>query len=413
MHFRRCTARGLSDRAPDAAPVAEYSRHDQQNHGFCGGVLDIGTAGQIRSRSRDCVANCWPRHKIVNKVRCLRGVWGCLPTGVPLGWWRCAADRIAAGRSRRLFLSSELPGREREAIRATARAAVAAGRRRSFRCRAPSRREGAEKLMVVDPRRAHHRRDRLQRRGSRSRCTRDIVGARSPGHRDLRHRSAHHREIRRRRLCALARDRAAAGAEPARRDRAHPDHRRLYRPGRVAGRSLSKYRDFFSYYAAKITAERPINVKTLERYLLLAGDLPGPEVQEQPEGLGDQTGRRDAGGRGGGEAGRLFRPRRQSRHQGTRPDSSISTASDLNNLGRMHESWTISYAGTFQFTELQYWMLSYRQVLTSEGLTLFVNDSSAAASRAPRSCSSWNTRRAATCSKAASAIRSSAAARSN
>ena len=38
---------------------------------------------------------------------------------------------------------------------------------------------------------------------------------------------------------------------------------------------LAKYRDFFSDYAAKITAERPINVKTLERYLLLASDLPG------------------------------------------------------------------------------------------------------------------------------------------
>src|SRR5262245_46458979 len=39
--------------------------------------------------------------------------------------------------------------------------------------------------------------------------------------------------------------------------------------------ALAKYRDFFSYYAAQITAQRPINVKTLERYLLLASDLPG------------------------------------------------------------------------------------------------------------------------------------------
>src|SRR5262249_49626792 len=39
--------------------------------------------------------------------------------------------------------------------------------------------------------------------------------------------------------------------------------------------SLSRFRDFFSEYAAKITAERPLNVKTLERYLLLASDLPG------------------------------------------------------------------------------------------------------------------------------------------
>ncbi len=38
---------------------------------------------------------------------------------------------------------------------------------------------------------------------------------------------------------------------------------------------LSAYRDFFSYYASRISAERPVNIRTIERYLLLAGDLPG------------------------------------------------------------------------------------------------------------------------------------------
>ena len=38
---------------------------------------------------------------------------------------------------------------------------------------------------------------------------------------------------------------------------------------------LARYRDFFSDYAARITAERPVNIKTIERYLLLANDLPG------------------------------------------------------------------------------------------------------------------------------------------
>jgi hemolysin activation/secretion protein len=38
---------------------------------------------------------------------------------------------------------------------------------------------------------------------------------------------------------------------------------------------LSRYHDFFTDYAAKITAHRPVNVRTIERYLLLAGDLPG------------------------------------------------------------------------------------------------------------------------------------------
>src|SRR6185437_1733379 len=38
---------------------------------------------------------------------------------------------------------------------------------------------------------------------------------------------------------------------------------------------LHRYRDFFTAYAAKITAARPVNIRTIERYLLLAGDLPG------------------------------------------------------------------------------------------------------------------------------------------
>ena len=38
---------------------------------------------------------------------------------------------------------------------------------------------------------------------------------------------------------------------------------------------LARYRDFFSDYAAKITADRPVNIRTIERYLLLANDLPG------------------------------------------------------------------------------------------------------------------------------------------
>jgi hemolysin activation/secretion protein len=37
---------------------------------------------------------------------------------------------------------------------------------------------------------------------------------------------------------------------------------------------LSRYHDFFTDYAAKITAQRPANIRTIERYLLLAGDLP-------------------------------------------------------------------------------------------------------------------------------------------
>lgn len=40
-----------------------------------------------------------------------------------------------------------------------------------------------------------------------------------------------------------------------------------------------KYHDLFSSYSAKIVADRPLNVRTLERYLLLANDLPGLNFQ--------------------------------------------------------------------------------------------------------------------------------------
>ena len=42
----------------------------------------------------------------------------------------------------------------------------------------------------------------------------------------------------------------------------------------------------------------------------------------------------------------------------------------------MHESWTVSYAGTFQFTELQYWMRELPAgAHQRRASTLFVNDS--------------------------------------
>ena len=102
----------------------------------------------------------------------------------------------------------------------------------------------------------------------------DLIGheIHPPGR--LRPRAAHHREIWRRRLCALPRHRAAAEPRAARRGGSHPGDRRLCRQGGVAGLSIAS-RDYFSYYAAKIVADRPANVRTIERYLLLAGDLPG------------------------------------------------------------------------------------------------------------------------------------------
>jgi hemolysin activation/secretion protein len=137
---------------------------------------------------------------------------------------------------------------------------------------------------------------------------------------------------------------------------------------------LSRYRDFFSSYAAKITTERPANIRTIERYLLLAGDLPGlkfstrlkpsethpgastlvAEVTEKPV---DAIARFD---------------NRGTRARG--PAEFLASATVNNVLGN-HEALTLTYAGALPLKELQYVAGYYRQVLSSEGLTAFVDGS--------------------------------------
>jgi hemolysin activation/secretion protein len=137
---------------------------------------------------------------------------------------------------------------------------------------------------------------------------------------------------------------------------------------------LARYRDFFTEYEAKIVAERPINVRTLERYLLLLGDLPGfkvsttlkpsttqlaastlvVDVTEKPL---DLLGRADNFG---------------SRARG--PEQFLGSAT-VNNILGVHEAFNVTYAGAFQLRELQYAAASYRQVLNSEGFTVFANAS--------------------------------------
>jgi hemolysin activation/secretion protein len=137
---------------------------------------------------------------------------------------------------------------------------------------------------------------------------------------------------------------------------------------------LDKYRDFFSDYAAKITAARPANIRIIERYLLLAGDLPGlkfentikphpskvgaailvVEVTEKPADLFSRADNRGTPARG--------------------PIQGLTTVT-ANNLLRIHEAFSFTYAGSSKPRELQYQALNYRQVLTSEGLTGFFNAS--------------------------------------
>src|ERR1041384_4589592 len=129
---------------------------------------------------------------------------------------------------------------------------------------------------------------------------------------------------------------------------------------------LTRYRDFFTDYAARIVADRPSNIRTLERYLLLANDLPGlkfatslkpsathpnastliVEVTEKPVDLMGRIDNRGTEQRG--------------------PWQYLGSAT-VNNIIGAHEALTVTYAGTFQLEELQYVAATYRQVLNSEG----------------------------------------------
>lgn len=137
---------------------------------------------------------------------------------------------------------------------------------------------------------------------------------------------------------------------------------------------LSRYRDFFTDYAARITADRPVNIKTLERYLLLANDLPGLKFTTKLEASKKNKG-----------ASTLIvevtekpvevNARIDNRGTKSRGPLQFIVSPTFNNLLGKHEALTISYAGTSPLSELQFVAPSWRQVLTSEGLTFFANGS--------------------------------------
>ncbi len=139
-------------------------------------------------------------------------------------------------------------------------------------------------------------------------------------------------------------------------------------------KKLSRYRDFFSDYAAKITAERPVNIRTIERYLLLGNDLPGLKFSTSLRPSPTQTG-----------ASTLVvevtekpvdaNARIDNRGTPSRGPYQFLTSATLNNFLGQHEAFTLSYAGVSPLKQLQYLSGYYKQVLTSEGLTAFVDGS--------------------------------------
>jgi hemolysin activation/secretion protein len=139
-------------------------------------------------------------------------------------------------------------------------------------------------------------------------------------------------------------------------------------------KKLSRYRNFFTDYEAKITAERPINVRTLERYLLLGNDLPGLKFSTSLRPSAREVG-----------ASTLVvevteksidaNARVDNRGTPSRGPYQFLTSATLNNILGQHEALTISYAGVSPLKQLQYLSAFYKQVLTSEGLTVFADGS--------------------------------------
>src|SRR5437763_3274233 len=137
---------------------------------------------------------------------------------------------------------------------------------------------------------------------------------------------------------------------------------------------LARYRNFFDDYTARIIADRPANIRTLERYLLLANDLPGLKfattLKPSPTHPNASTLIVEVTEKRIDAIARIDNRGTQARG----PWQYLGSAT-VNNIIGAHEAFTVTWAGTFQLEELQYLAASYRQVLTSEGLTAFINAS--------------------------------------
>jgi hemolysin activation/secretion protein len=137
---------------------------------------------------------------------------------------------------------------------------------------------------------------------------------------------------------------------------------------------LSRYRDFFSHYAAKIIADRPANIRTVERYLLLAGDLPGLKFTTS---LRPSKHTPAAATLVVEVAEKRIDANAHIDNRGTpqRGPFEYYGSVTVNNLSGGHEALTLTYAGVVPLQELNYAALNYRQVLTAEGLAFFADGS--------------------------------------
>jgi len=136
--------------------------------------------------------------------------------------------------------------------------------------------------------------------------------------------------------------------------------------------SLARFRDFFSYYEAKILADRPANVRTIERYLLLAGDLPGLKFSTSLKASEKNPNAATLLVEATYKPVDLF-ARIDNRGTPSRGPFQYVGSVTANNFLGVHDAFNFTYAGVVPTRELTYVAASYRQVLTAEGLAAFVN----------------------------------------
>lgn len=140
---------------------------------------------------------------------------------------------------------------------------------------------------------------------------------------------------------------------------------------------LSRYRNFFDDYATKITSQRPLRAQYLERYLLLASDLPGLKFRSNMQASDTNAG-----------ASRLVLTVDENRSElslsvdnhGTEASGpyQATLSGALNNTFGFHERWnggytTVGPSSASSGQELHYFFWGYDQTINSEGLKLSIS----------------------------------------
>jgi hemolysin activation/secretion protein len=134
----------------------------------------------------------------------------------------------------------------------------------------------------------------------------------------------------------------------------------------------ASYPDFFAAWSEKLTSDKPLKIGTLERYLLLANDLPGLTFRSTLQPATDQPGASTLSLDMTQQpiSGQVTVNNRGSEGRG--PVQFIGSLS-LNNLAHQDESVGLTFATVPDARQLMYGALDFKKVLNSEGLSLLVS----------------------------------------